>query len=318
MMKKIFTAFIAAMFCVSALNAQECAVLENGTRVSVQACSDNIFRVRISPRESFSESLMERYGILKTDWNGSEWLCKPGSITTKSGVSVSLKADGSLSFSNASGSVIDEIRLVQAGNPLIKSLGDRINEKFSSLHVASNGGIIGDDDGRFSEKDKAESGDMDKASIISISLADGERFYGGGSTSRDHIQHRGELLRMWTTYQHTEIPMPFMVSSRGWGVFNNTTRKNFFDVGCQQADRLNIYNTCDEADFYIFVSNGMPGVIDQFTQVTGRPYVLPKWAYGLGFGPNMRENQFDILSDAVNFRQVDVPVDFFWLEPQWM
>jgi hypothetical protein len=24
-----------------------------------------------------------------------------------------------------------------------------------------------------------------------------------------NIQHRGELLRMWATYQQTEIPMPF-------------------------------------------------------------------------------------------------------------
>ncbi|MBR0067048.1 MAG: hypothetical protein IJQ00_05585, partial [Kiritimatiellae bacterium] len=41
------------------------------------------------------------------------------------------------------------------------------------------------------------------SSIISLSMESGERFYGGGSTSREHIQHRGELLRMWTAYQHT-------------------------------------------------------------------------------------------------------------------
>ena len=74
-------------------------------------------------------------------------------------------------------------------------------------------------------------------------MEDGERFYGGGSTSRDHIQHRGEFLRMWTTYQQTEIPMPFMMSSRGWGVYNNSTRKSFFDIGNQQKSKFNIINT---------------------------------------------------------------------------
>ena len=62
----------------------------------------------------------------------------------------------------------------------------------------------------------------------------------------------------------------------------------------------------------------MPAILNEYTLVTGRTYVLPKWAYGLCFGPNMREEQFDILNDAVRFRQFDVPCDVFWLEPQWM
>ena len=153
---------------------------------------------------------------------------------------------------------------------------------------------------------------------FSFALKEGERFYGGGSTSRDHIQHRGELLRMWVTYQHTEIPMPFLISSENWGVFNNTTRKNFFDIGHYQPELFNIYNTTDEADFYLMFGRSMPEIIDDFTLITGRPYLLPKWAYGLCFGPNMLENQFDILRDAIGFREMGVPCDLFWLEPQWM
>jgi hypothetical protein len=36
--------------------------------------------------------------------------------------------------------------------------------------------------------------------------------------------------------------------------------------------------------------------------------------YGLCFGPNMLEDQWNILRDAVMFRQADVPCDVFWLE----
>ena len=62
----------------------------------------------------------------------------------------------------------------------------------------------------------------------------------------------------------------------------------------------------------------MPDVINYYTAITGRPYLLPKYAYGLCFGPNMLEDQFDILNDAVRFREMGVPCDLFWLEPQWM
>ena len=112
--------------------------------------------------------------------------------------------------------------------------------------------------------------------------------------------------------------MPFMISSENWGIFNNTTRKNFFDIGNYQSDVFSIYNTTDEVDFYLMFGNSMPDVINYYTAIIGRPYLLPKYAYGLCFGPNMLEDQFDILNDAVRFREMGVPCDLFWLEPQWM
>ena len=293
-----------------------------GIRVSVQACTDDIFRIRVSPRSRYSEALMERYGIVKSDWQQvhTSFSAENGiyTIGTASCKLVVDESTESVSVVKDGRTVVQGVSFIPAGSKACLDLAAVINDRFAGMHVASNGGIIGDDDGSISEKDKAESGDPAKSCIVSFRLADGERFYGGGSTSREHIQHRGELLRMHTTYQHTEIPMPFVMSSAGWGVFNNTTRKNFFDIGCTQPDRFNIYTPCDEVDVFLFVGDSMPDVLDSYTLVTGRPYVLPKWAYGLCFGPNMREDQWDILSDAVNFRRSDVPCDVFWLEPQWM
>ena len=194
--------------------------------------------------------------------------------------------------------IIEKVVFLTSADPLCTDLGEVINAKYKDMKVPNNGTIIGDDENPGSMKDLAETGDYKNTSILSISLKDGERFYGGGSTSRDHIQHRGELLRMWTTYQHTEIPMPFMISSENWGIFNNTTRKNFFDIGSYQSDVFSIYNTTDEADFYLMFGNSMPDVINYYTAIIGRPYLLPKYAYGLCFGPNMLEDQFDILNDA--------------------
>ncbi len=162
-----------------------------------------------------------------------------------------------------------------------------------------------------SKLDVNDSGDPAKASILCLSLEDGERFYGGGSTSREHIQHRGELLRMWTTYQHTEMPMPFMMSSRGWGIYNNTSRKCHFDVGSTDPDVFKIYNTFDEADFYLMLGTDMPSVLNLYTQITGRSYVLPRWAYGFAFGPNMREDQWAILNDAPYWVQDQMPKKFY-------
>lgn len=324
-MKKILLAVACfAMTLLAQANPAHKVKINDGLTVSVEACSESIFRIKVSPRKDFTESLMERYELIKTDWSevktdisdkGGVWTLKTPeyslAINKKTGVMTVKDAKG--------GKVIREVRFLPEKEGLCGEMRSFINEKYADLKVADNGGgIIGDDNGKFGEVDKHEIPAADAVSILSISMEDGERFYGGGSTSRDHIQHRGEFLRMWTTYQQTEIPMPFMMSSRGWGVYNNSTRKSFFDIGSQQKTKFNIINTFDEADFYLMMGKDMPAVLNEYTLVTGRTYVLPKWAYGLCFGPNMREEQFDILNDAVRFRQFDVPCDVFWLEPQWM
>lgn len=324
-MKKILLAVACfAMTLLAQANPAHKVKINDGLTVSVEACSESIFRIKVSPRKDFTESLMERYELIKTDWSevktdisdkGGVWTLKTPvyslAINKKTGVMTVKDAKG--------GKVIREVRFLPEKEGLCGEMRSFINEKYADLKVADNGGgIIGDDNGKFGEVDKHEIPAADAVSILSFSMEDGERFYGGGSTSRDHIQHRGEFLRMWTTYQQTEIPMPFMMSSRGWGVYNNSTRKSFFDIGNQQKSKFNIINTFDEADFFLMMGKDMPAVLNEYTLVTGRTYVLPKWAYGLCFGPNMREEQFDILNDAVRFRQFDVPCDVFWLEPQWM
>lgn len=324
-MKKILLAVACcAMTLLAQANPTHKVKINDGLTVSVEACSGSIFRIKVSPRKDFTESLMERYELIKTDWSevktdisdkGGVWTLKTPeyslAINKKTGVMTVKDSKG--------GKVIREVRFLPEKEGLCGEMRSFINEKYADLKVADNGGgIIGDDNGKFGEVDKHEIPAADAVSILSFSMEDGERFYGGGSTSRDHIQHRGEFLRMWTTYQQTEIPMPFMMSSRGWGVYNNSTRKSFFDIGNQQKSKFNIINTFDEADFYLMMGKDMPAILNEYTLVTGRTYVLPKWAYGLCFGPNMREEQFDILNDAVRFRQFDVPCDVFWLEPQWM
>ena len=311
--------FPAQNMAASAYNVK----LRNHLYMNIQACQDGIFRVRLSPRDRYAENLMVRYGLQKTDWQPVACTVSDTreafSLATKTCVLTVNKADGSLSLRQKNGkTMVSRVGFVRGTDPLTTALGKRINAEFAGLKVQKNNGIIGDDGNQKTLKDTIETGDYRNCSILAFSIKPRERFYGGGSTSREHIQHRGELLRMWATYQHTEIPQPFIVSSEGWGVFNNTTLKNFFDIGRFQSDILAIYNTTDEADFYLMAAQNMGEVIGQYTLITGRPYLQPKWAYGLCFGPNMLEDQFDILRDAAEFRRMGVPCDLIWLEPQWM
>jgi len=311
-MKTIKLASLFALFFCWSLVAspKNTYKLSSGASLQIEACSPHIFRVRISPSGEFPQSLMERYGILKTEW--PDFSESPYSLDYD-------PLTETLILKDVSGKIlVGGISFHGAKSDLCVDLRKAIQEEFGDLKVKRNSPIIGDNDGTLSEMDLTEGGDPAKSCVIRLPIEKDERFYGGGSTSREHIQHRGERLRMWATYQRTEIPMPFIMSSKGWGIYSNSTHKSYFDIGKYDAEAFSIYTTEPSADFYLFAGADMPKILDAYTQLTGRNYLLPKWAYGFCFGPNMKEDQWDILRDAISFREMGMPCDVFWLEPQWM
>ena len=69
-MKKILLAVACfAMTLLAQANPAHKVKINDGLTVSVEACSGSIFRIKVSPRKDFTESLMERYELIKTDWS---------------------------------------------------------------------------------------------------------------------------------------------------------------------------------------------------------------------------------------------------------
>ena len=129
-MKRFLIALACSVFSYISIAATPAGAIDNktfklnsGHTVQVDVCDEGIFRVRISPRKEFEESLMERYGCIKTDWaavkttesnKGSEW-----TVSTKEYSLTVNKKTGVISLKDAKGnSVIREIRLLDNGDKL--------------------------------------------------------------------------------------------------------------------------------------------------------------------------------------------------------
>jgi len=295
--------------------------LQNNKYISIVPYTDRIIRIRVSGSSDFPESLMERYGIIKTDWDKTDFRVeneKDRKIVSTNRFKLFIeKKTGKVTVKDISGeTVIDNISFFNNEDKIVSGLRTSLNREFKKTPGGT--GIIGDTNYPADKENVKNVEIIKQNSVISLSLKSDERLYGGGSTSRDHVQHRGEALRMWATYQIAEVPVPFLMSSNGWGIFNNTTELNFFDIGKFDKDKLLIFNTTDNIDFYIMLGESMDEVINLYTTITGKPYLLPKYMYGLAFGGNTIEDQMDIMDDAVNFRNEEIPCDLFWIEPQWM
>lgn len=155
---------------------------------------------------------------------------------------------------------------------------------------------------------------------LSVSLSEGERLFGLGDESRKSIARRGTVARLDMRNIASYGPMPFIMSSNGWGLLLNCTYASTFDCGAADSDRLVIAAHKGMIDFYLFVpeSGALRDILELQGKVAGNPILLPKFAYGYTFVLNEQTNAREMLYDCLNFRREDISCDMVGLEPQWM
>ena len=153
---------------------------------------------------------------------------------------------------------------------------------------------------------------------IKVALGKGERLFGGGDANRENVMIRGSRLVMHIANVRSYGPMPILLSSDGWAIVLNTTYSSVFDCGKTDPDTLEIRVLGGEIDFYLFKGNSLKELIRSVTALTGRPILMPKFAYGFQFILNQNADQHQLLETSRLFREKNIPCDSLGLEPDWM
>jgi alpha-glucosidase (family GH31 glycosyl hydrolase) len=320
-MKRIIL-FAAALLAAASAFAQSFDItLDSGAKMRVEACSNDIFRVRITEGNDFPESIMLRYGIFRSEWDGAQATIEQddtrAAVKTAGHTLTVDKATGEIKLTDADGGeIIKSITYSDSKDPSLASLADKYNAQFRYLNEHVN--IIGSDHWEQNVDAGVDITDKSRTSALRFALGPDTRIYGGGSVSRKHLQHRGEILRIFTTYANTENVNPFMMTSDGWAVLNNTTNISFFDCGVSEPDKMIALSTVKDADFYLMTGGDMMELLRRYHDIAGNNYLLPRWAYGCCFGPHLNADGYVFMNEAVKFMEQGYPMDMMWVEPQWM
>jgi len=159
----------------------------------------------------------------------------------------------------------------------------------------------------------------DRGFDLRLSLQPDEQLYGHGDETRDRLDKRGHKGLMMVRNVTSYTPIPFLMSTGGWAVFVNSTWFHQFDAGATQEDELRLWADEGELDFVLIAGESLPNLLDQYTQITGRPHVLPLFGYGLTFVCDDRGVRArDVLYEGHTFRKEGIPCDVIGLEPNWM
>jgi len=149
-------------------------------------------------------------------------------------------------------------------------------------------------------------------------LPAGRALFGLGDQTREHIEHRGARGDLWVRNVKSYIPIPFLLTSDGFGLLVNTTRRVRYDLGASSAERLGLEADGATLDYYVLHGPSLKEIVARYTEVTGKPALPPKWSMGLWFICRTQADARELMDDCYSFRREHIPCDAISLEPGWM
>ncbi|MBU2179914.1 MAG: NPCBM/NEW2 domain-containing protein [Gammaproteobacteria bacterium] len=120
-------------------------------------------------------------------------------------------------------------------------------------------------------------------SFQTLSSATDERFFGGGQQN-GAFEFKGKTMDIsysggWEEGDRPS-PAPFFMSSKGYGVLRNTWANGSYDF--RSNEYINVSHQEQRFDSYYFVGDSLNDVLADYTELTGRARLIPRWAFEYG------------------------------------
>jgi alpha-D-xyloside xylohydrolase len=154
-----------------------------------------------------------------------------------------------------------------------------------------------------------------------FTLSPGEQIFGCGE-SFTQLDKRGQKVVLWTDDANgTESremykPIPFFLSSRGYGMFMHTSAPITCDFGNYFSGINSLMIGDDELDLFVFF--GSPkDVLNEYTSVTGRSPLPPLWSFGLWMSRCTYFSEQQTREVAAKLRANKIPCDVIHLDTGW-
>ena len=134
---------------------------------------------------------------------------------------------------------------------------------------------------------------------------DGEKIFGMGQYQHAYTDLKGCVLDL--EQRNSQISVPFAVSSIGYGFLWNNPAVGRVTFGNNYTEW--IAEATKEMDYWITVSDGPSGLLEKYTEVTGRAPEMPEDLLGLWQCKLRYRTQEEVLGVARKAKELGVPID---------
>src|ERR1035441_6894615 len=146
-------------------------------------------------------------------------------------------------------------------------------------------------------------------------LTHDEALYGLGQHQSGLLNQRGtDLLLM---QDNTNISVPFLLSSRGYGLLWSSGSLGRYENHFQPKLAL-CAEVADAVDYYFIYGPEFDRIVAAYRMLTGPTPMLPIWAYGFWQSRLQYNTQQEMLEVAAKYRELKIPLDNLVLDFGWM
>jgi alpha-D-xyloside xylohydrolase len=139
----------------------------------------------------------------------------------------------------------------------------------------------------------------------------GEHYYGLGQQQQGVLDLRDHRIHCWHDYSSIggeNVCVPFMVSSRGYGIVWDNPSKTTIDLGFNQQ---NVWSSeiGDNVSFFVIAGARSDDIYHGYRQLTGITHILPRGVYGYIQSKAIYPTQQQLLDVAKGYRDRHLPLD---------
>lgn len=171
---------------------------------------------------------------------------------------------------------------------------------------------------------KANSGAPLTYTTLQFHVSVGEKIYGLGERFGP-FQKNGQRVEIWnedggTSSEWTYKNIPFYISSRGYGVFIDSSDDVVFEIQSERTTRVNVTIPSEGARWYLIYGPSPKEILNKYAQLTGFPALPPAWTFGLWLTTSFTTD-YDIktVSSFISgMKERDIPLRTFHFDCFWM
>ena len=264
--------------------------------VIIEFCTPSMFRVRASWTAKFDED--EPWMVKRYDWPAVK----------------SKTSDKAESFSITTSALSIRIQKKKFSISIYDSTGKLISRDLGGMYTKN--GVVG----------------CEKA------MSPNDHFFGFGERM-DFLDQRHKQVKLnvgrgkgqphivgaYNVLEANYSPIPFFMSTMGYGIFFHNAYPTTWNMGYNNDSTYSFEAAGGELDYYFIAGPKFPQVLNQYTSLTGRSPLIPKFALGLHVGTysggtwNYEHLSSDtyVIELARKLREMGIPVDLLWLDSTW-
>jgi alpha-D-xyloside xylohydrolase len=156
-----------------------------------------------------------------------------------------------------------------------------------------------------------------------LELAHNEDVYGLGEQFA-RLNRVGQRFELWAadafgiSHHQTYKNIPFLWSTRGYGLFVNTTFRTTFDLATISVLTHGFTHEGPELDVFFIYGPEPADILRRYCDLTGYAPVPPRWSFGLWMARCGYQNRDEVERVADGLREHNIPCDVIHLDPWWM